>query len=272
MVEETLPAGTTLIEGSLQSNAVNSTLADGVLTLYFAPGSHPGTIRYDVFGYLPGEYRALPTRIRSAYEPGEQHLGPAGALRVLTPGERRPTRTRPRPTSSRPRQGPVRRRPARRGRRPARGALRRLHPPRRGRPRGRRADAPDDPHQGLPAAEGRPVLRGPQGEGPRAGHPVRRGAGRRPRLPRHRRARAGVPGLARDRRGELPRRRPGRRGPPPARQDARRDRLPARPLARVSRHRVDRDRLLRPLAAARRVGRQGDHRPGPPQGAGRRRA
>ncbi len=87
VIEETLPAGTTLIDGSLQSTAVNSTLADGVLTLYFAPGSYPGTVRYDVFGYLPGEYRATPTRFRSAYDQGVQHLGPAGSLRVLNPGE-----------------------------------------------------------------------------------------------------------------------------------------------------------------------------------------
>jgi uncharacterized protein YfaS (alpha-2-macroglobulin family)/TolA-binding protein len=87
VIEETLPAGTSMVEGSLRSNAVNSTLVDGVLTLYFAPGTYPGTIGYDVFGYLPGEYRAAPTRIRSAYDPGTQHLGPAGMLRVLNPGE-----------------------------------------------------------------------------------------------------------------------------------------------------------------------------------------
>ncbi len=87
VIEETLPAGTSLVEGSLQANAVNWTLVDGVLTLYYPPGTDTGSIRYDVFGYLPGEYRASPTRIRSAYEPGDQHLGPAGALRVLAPGE-----------------------------------------------------------------------------------------------------------------------------------------------------------------------------------------
>ncbi len=87
VIEETLPAGSSLVDGSLQSNAVNWTLADGLLTLYFPAGIDPGTIRYDVFGYLPGAYRSMPTRIRSAYDPGVQHLGPAGALRVLAPGE-----------------------------------------------------------------------------------------------------------------------------------------------------------------------------------------
>ena len=93
----------------------------------------------------------------------------------------------------------------------------------------------------------------------------------RPGLPRHQRVRARLPRLAGRRRGELPGRRPGRRGPPPARQDARRDRLPARPLARVPRHGLDRERLLRPLAGPRPPRRPGDHRPGAPPRAGRRR-
>jgi TolA-binding protein len=87
VVEETLPAGTTFIEGSLQSSAQAHTLADGVLTLYYAPGTYPGKIRYDIYGYLPGQYRSTPTSIRSAYEPSRRHLGPAGDLRVLSAGE-----------------------------------------------------------------------------------------------------------------------------------------------------------------------------------------
>lgn len=87
IVEEHLPAGTTLIEGSMQSQASSFTLADDVLTFYFAPNQWPGSIQYDVYGYLPGQYRALPASIRSAYEPGRAHLGPAGDLKVLAPGE-----------------------------------------------------------------------------------------------------------------------------------------------------------------------------------------
>ncbi|HEX8202775.1 MAG TPA: tetratricopeptide repeat protein, partial [Isosphaeraceae bacterium] len=56
------------------------------LTFYFAPDQYPGSIRYDVFGYLPGQYRALPPRLRSAYEPGRSHLGSPGDLTVLAPG------------------------------------------------------------------------------------------------------------------------------------------------------------------------------------------
>jgi uncharacterized protein YfaS (alpha-2-macroglobulin family)/TolA-binding protein len=88
VVEETLPAGTTLIDGSLQSGASSFTVVDGLLTLYFGPDRPLGRIEYDVAGYLPGQYRALPTQIRSAYDPGLIHVGKPGDLRVLTLGER----------------------------------------------------------------------------------------------------------------------------------------------------------------------------------------
>ncbi len=87
VVEETLPAGSTLIEGSIRSTAASHTLADGVLTFFYGPDNELGTIEYDVAGYLPGKYRALPTQVRSAYDPGRVHLGPVGELQVLSPGE-----------------------------------------------------------------------------------------------------------------------------------------------------------------------------------------
>ena len=87
ILEEHLPAGTTLVEGSVQTQAAYHELVDGVLTFYFAPDQYPGWIQYDVFGFLPGKYRALPTRIRGAYDPGNSHLGPVGELTVLSPGE-----------------------------------------------------------------------------------------------------------------------------------------------------------------------------------------
>ena len=87
VVEESLPAGTTLIEGSVQSSATSYDVSDNTITFYFAADQYPNQIQYDVFGYLPGQYRALPTRVRDAYNPGKYHLGPAGELRVLSPGE-----------------------------------------------------------------------------------------------------------------------------------------------------------------------------------------
>ena len=89
IVEEHVPAGATVIEGSVQTSATSYHLADGIMTFYFAPDQYPGSITYDVHGYLPGQYRALPASIRSAYEPGRFHLGQAGKieLRGKTPSE-----------------------------------------------------------------------------------------------------------------------------------------------------------------------------------------
>jgi len=87
IVEDHLPAGSTLIEGSVNTSASSYNLADGVLTLYFAPDRDPGTISYEIYGYLPGQYRALPASVRSAYEPGRNHIGTPGELRVRLGGE-----------------------------------------------------------------------------------------------------------------------------------------------------------------------------------------
>ncbi len=87
VVQEHLPAGTTLIEGSVHTQASSFELVDDVLTLYFPPGVYPDTTTYDVFGYIPGQYRALPASVRSAYEPGRFHLGQAGDFRVRSSGE-----------------------------------------------------------------------------------------------------------------------------------------------------------------------------------------
>jgi tetratricopeptide (TPR) repeat protein len=97
VVEEHLPAGTTLIEGSVQTSASSFTLAGDVLTFYFAPDQYPGQIQYDVYGYLPGWYRTLPASVRSAYEPGRFHLGQPGELKVLAAGEMSTDLYRPTP-------------------------------------------------------------------------------------------------------------------------------------------------------------------------------
>ena len=97
VLEEPLPAGATLVEGSVQTAASHFEVRDGVLTLYFAPDQYPGISSYEVFGYLPGDYRALPTTIRSAYEPGRYHLGSTADLTVLEPGKESSDPYRPTP-------------------------------------------------------------------------------------------------------------------------------------------------------------------------------
>ena len=86
VLEEYLPAGSTVVEGSIQSQATHYEQGDGVLRFYFAPEQWPGQIRYDLYGYLPGAYRALPAAIRSVYDPGNYQLSKVSDLRVLPPG------------------------------------------------------------------------------------------------------------------------------------------------------------------------------------------
>ena len=83
-MKEYLPAGTTLVEGSVNSPASHFTVEDGVLTFYFTPDQYP-SVTYEVFGYLPGEYRDLPTILSSAYEPGKRHLGQPDRSRFWAP-------------------------------------------------------------------------------------------------------------------------------------------------------------------------------------------
>ena len=271
VVEEYLPAGTTLIEGSVQSagQLVHAGRQRPDVLLRPEPGA--GRLPYEVYGYLPGQYRALPASIRSAYEPGRMHLGPAGELRVLAPGEPNTDPYQPTPDELYAR-GKAQFDAGRLAE--AAAPLEALFTA-----YALRDDIAKDAarmllliniHEREPA-EDRPVFRGRQGEGPRAGAQLRPALRDRQGVSRHQRIRAGLPRLAGVDRGELPRRCARRRGPPAAGQDARRDRLPDRPLARVSRHAVDRERLLRPLAGPRAARRQGDHRPGAAPDAGRRR-
>ncbi len=88
VIEETIPAGATLVDGSIQTSATHFEVMDGRLMLYYNPDQNPGSTSYDVFGFIPGSYRSLPTLIRNAYDQGEYHLGNSGSIRVLNPGDR----------------------------------------------------------------------------------------------------------------------------------------------------------------------------------------
>ena len=171
----------------MQTSATSYHLADGVLTFYFAPSQNPGSIAYDVHGYLPGQYRALPATIRSAYEPGRFHLGPVNDLRVRAPGEPSTDPYKPTPDElfalgkAHFDAGRI----AEAGER-ARATFRRLHAPRRHRQR-RGPHAALDQYSPARLAENRAVLRGRQGKGARAGPYVRPVACDRQGVSRHQR-------------------------------------------------------------------------------------
>ncbi len=87
ILRETLPAGASLVEGSIRTDASHHELTDGVLTFFFPPGQVPRYTFYEVFGTLPGDYRVLPAQAVAVDDPARRHLGQPATLTILPPGE-----------------------------------------------------------------------------------------------------------------------------------------------------------------------------------------
>lgn len=87
VVTEPLPSGTTAIESSVQGGFERFEISDGAITFYIGSRQWIETIRYDVHGYLPGEYRAAPTVIRNAYRPDQLAVSETKSLAVLPLGK-----------------------------------------------------------------------------------------------------------------------------------------------------------------------------------------
>ena len=90
VIEEPLPAGTTLVAGSLQGSFSHYETAPGKIVMYYAPNTAVYDIRYQVVAYAPGVYRALPTTMRDAVNPSRMRVGPASSIELLAAGERSP--------------------------------------------------------------------------------------------------------------------------------------------------------------------------------------
>ena len=90
VVDEYFPAGTTVVEGSIEGDFYHHELGDGVIHFYYKPGGRVRRYTYQLISYAPGEYRVLPTVIRDARHPGDMRLGTVASLTVLGPGEKSP--------------------------------------------------------------------------------------------------------------------------------------------------------------------------------------
>ena len=87
-LEEPLPAGAMLVEGSVEGDFAAFELKDHALLFYFKPGHHyVRDIRYELVGYSPGKFRVMPTVFRDALRPQLMNLGKASELTILDPGE-----------------------------------------------------------------------------------------------------------------------------------------------------------------------------------------
>ncbi len=97
ILEESIPSGTTVLENSIYGNFAYYTLGDGRIVFYFGNRPHIGNVGYQLYGYLPGKYRVLPSVLRSAYDPTLLKVGPQAAITVLASGERPTDGYRPTP-------------------------------------------------------------------------------------------------------------------------------------------------------------------------------
>ena len=99
VVTEPIPSGAAVIEqlGPRRLRAVRN--RPGAITFYMGNRRYVEPIRYEMYGYLPGKYRAGPTVVRNAYRP-EQWLV---AARKRAGRAARGSGKQPIPTASRPR-------------------------------------------------------------------------------------------------------------------------------------------------------------------------
>jgi alpha-2-macroglobulin len=88
VIEEHLPAGMMLVDGSLSGSHKHHEIDGNKITMYFPTGQSTNDFSYHLIGYASGEYRALPTVIRDVVDTGRMRIGLAATLKVLAPGEK----------------------------------------------------------------------------------------------------------------------------------------------------------------------------------------
>jgi len=87
VVEEPLPVGAVLVEGSVKGSFRQYDSDRCKLTFYYAPGDLIDNLEYQVVGYCAGSYRTLPTVVRDVVTPSRMRIGQPMNLQVLAPGE-----------------------------------------------------------------------------------------------------------------------------------------------------------------------------------------
>ena len=88
VVVEPIPAGCTVLEGSVSGDyLLRYDVEPGRITFYLGGQRYPGSLRYTLVGYVPGEFKAAPSMLRSLYDPSKMAVAAAKDLNVLSDGE-----------------------------------------------------------------------------------------------------------------------------------------------------------------------------------------
>ncbi len=88
VITEPIPAGTMVLTESLSGNYERYELSPGAITFYLGDQLRSSTIRYQLVGYLPGNYRGLPTIARSFYRPERMAISETKSLAILNRDEK----------------------------------------------------------------------------------------------------------------------------------------------------------------------------------------
>ena len=86
VVTEPLPAGASLVDGTVKGKFERYEVGPGYITFYLGNERYPGGIQFEVFGYAPGTYRTAPAVVRSYYNPQEMAVSKLGDLGILAAG------------------------------------------------------------------------------------------------------------------------------------------------------------------------------------------
>ena len=86
VVTEPIPSGTSVIESSVRGGFDRFEISIAAITFYVGNRKSIEPIRYEVYGTLPGAYRAAATVVRDAYRPERFAVATAKSLAVLPSG------------------------------------------------------------------------------------------------------------------------------------------------------------------------------------------
>jgi uncharacterized protein YfaS (alpha-2-macroglobulin family)/tetratricopeptide (TPR) repeat protein len=88
IVEEPLPAGASVLRESIRGSFERFEIGAGSITFFVGDAPYPKDIHYTLVGHLPGDYRSVPTVVRSFYRPDQISLAATEPLTVLPQGEK----------------------------------------------------------------------------------------------------------------------------------------------------------------------------------------
>ncbi len=90
VVSESLPAGVTVVEGSVRGGFERYEITPGAILFYIGTRPSIASIHYEVHGYLPGHYQVAPTIVRNVYQPDQIAVCAPPQLTVLPSGAASP--------------------------------------------------------------------------------------------------------------------------------------------------------------------------------------